>query len=249
MSSTTTPLRNYLKVEDLLDLAVDQPILGFKWADAVCNVVNPYLSLERRLTLHMTGTEVGQIIKGLPASVQISINTVVVDVISGEILDHNVRREASEPELEEESIPVTSHGDTSAGYERYHDPIPERRPLHRDRFGDEDRRPKPPNNIIMGMIATTLVVIALIFTLTIGRIAKETNGKMESSTLEVVIKTLGQIFVSSANTNPDTRPNTSGDTSDETFDAADGPAEDEEFNPEYQDDTSQPAGGGPRYGN
>lgn len=252
MSPPTATFRNRLHIDDILDIAGKEQLKGFRWADGICSAINPYLSLDRRITILNTGDEIADLIKSLPSHVQIRLSVVLVDVETGELTASRQTLDGF-PALTEELIEgaaatpagndqVNDDSTTRVGYERYEH---ETNPLPRT-IQEAEGRP-PPNSTIMMMIAAVLVAIALIMTFTVSKIAKETGGKAESTTLEVVLRVLGDVFKSAAQTNPDGNGNTGDSTSDDSSStSSDTSGNEEPVNPRYQDDSQSTDG--PRYG-
>ena len=264
MSPSPISMRNRLKIEDLLDIAASEQLKSFRWADGLCNAVNAYLSLDHRLTITDTGDRVAAVIRGLPSSVQIRLSFVLIDVETGEVVLSRTTLDGFPTVPDDvEGEDTSGRAPPVAGYERYEDEanLGEVEEVRGPRYTPRGRMPPsreaPPNSTIMMMIAATLVAVALIMTFTASKISKETGAPMESNTLEVVLKVLGDVFKSSANTNPATRSVGTGESVDDTSVPEDSSVEDTstgvtgeevEATPRYRDE-EEPSGGGPTYGN
>ncbi len=219
---------NVLPLDDVLDLTGDERLAGFKWCDAVLTAVNQYLSMERRMTPMQTGTEVIRVLKGLPVAAQVKVSRTRINTETGEVDESRRTREFPA---------VVSTPDTAppADYEHYTPPLPE--PTHeRDRMTDHETT---VHSKLMIFIACALVGVTLILTVAAVQYSKETGNKAESSTLEVVIKVLGDIFTSTANTNPDSQQ------SSDSTDSSQMPSDDdtEDSGPRPSDDSTQPTYG------
>lgn len=246
MPLSGTNIRNRLKIEDLLDIADEEQLKGFRWADGVCDAVNAYLSLNHRVSIDNTGLEVADTIKQFPLQVQLRLSLLLIDVETGEthvsrktldnfpVIPEDLMEDAEAAGEEEEEPTHSPSPRQPGGYERYEDDLPpEPRRRHRPEVADDKADVNTsPNSTIMMMIAGVLVVIALVMTITASKMSQETGQPMQSSTLEVVLRVLGDVFKTSANTNPDSRGT---DTTESSGDSADG--EDVEPSPRYQDDS------------
>ncbi len=208
---------NVLLLGDVLDLTGDERLAVFKWCDAVLMTVNQYLSIERRLTPMQTGTDVIRVLKGLPVAVQVKVSRVRINTESGELDESRRTREFP-------AITIPTDSSPTVDYERYTPPLSD--PVSQPEVKKDSE--STVDSKLMVFIACVLVCVTLILTVTAVRYSKETGKKADSSTLEVVIKVLGDIFTSTAQTNPASNESDTSQTSpdDHTEDSGPRPIDD-----------------------
>lgn len=227
MSSQTTTTHNWATVAGLINLSRKEKLIGYRWADAFCSVINPYLSVSKRVTLENTGEEAEAAIRTLPPDMQIKILAVLVDIVTFEIA-------YGEDITTTPSAPPCGDSNSFGQYERYQPPMrPEERSIGHD---DDSENSTSPNSGIMRLIALVLVGIAITLTVTLSQIQKESGTAVRSSSLEVVLKVLGDIFTASANTNPESKPHSrrsNTDDSSENYDQEEEPADGNVPRPSY----------------
>lgn len=233
-----TSTGHMLQIDDLLQLAGQEKLDGFPWGSAVCDELNQYLSKERQLTTENTGNEVIAKIRALPITVLVRLSNLYVNPKTSEI---SYRDEQDDSCDEDENAPP--HHVPREESTRRRDDDEDRDDRDRDRSAE--KRPvkdeeQTLHGKIMIMVASTVVIIALILTFNV--IKPENRGKeIKSSTLEVALQVLGEVFGATANNsgNNDSGDNSSDDSRRNSSDSDDRPVN----RPPRSDDP------GPSYGN
>lgn len=175
-----------MQVDELLHLAGSEKLGSFVWGDALREVINTFLSKEREVTQEHTGNDAIGVLRTLPMQVLKYIGSVSIDPRSGDVV-----------------IDGADGGKDNSSQAQ------ENPPAARDRPPNQQTAPtsKPDNSMknvhskIMLMIASALVFVMLLLTFS-AIDGKREGGPIESSTLEVVVKTLGEVFKSTAQTAP-----------------------------------------------
>lgn len=223
-----TSTGHMLQIDELLQVAGDEKLGGFVWGNAVCEEMGQYLSKERQITPETTGNEAIAKIRALPITAVLRIGVMYVNPKTGEI---RYIDDPTDTDTNEESHPTEKSSQSD------------------DKRTVEPDDQKPPNEEetlhgkIMMMIASTVVIIALILTFNV--ISPKNKGtEVKSSTLEVALQVLGEIFGSTANTagngqnndyqdNPDYPNNPPSNQRDNGSDPVNRPPRSDDPGPQY----------------
>lgn len=209
MPSSKTNFQLSLTVLELLESAQSEKLKGFRWADTVLELINPFLSMDNRLTLEMTGADALAALDRLPARIKEQLPTVRILAGTNEII-----------------APGQAVQSTTTDYERLQPPVSAPEPV-----ATTSNKPTiSTNSGIMILIALALVFVMVVMTVTTAWIAKQSGTAPNSGTLEVVVKVLGEVFKTAAtsqsdssnsdsssdkqDTPPNPRPNSSPEPSD-----------------------------------
>lgn len=171
MSPPTTYTDLPFQLDDLLQMAGDEKLGGFVWGKAVCEELNTFLSKERQITLDHTGNKALIVVRSLPIQTLPTVMAIRINPKTGERVDSIQRA----PE-----------------YERY-----AQRPLDSSRASVDD----PKNSLhgkIMLLLAGVMAVVVIALTYATINNSDPDRPKIESSTLEVALKVMGDIFISTA---------------------------------------------------
>lgn len=175
-----------MQVDELLQLAGSEKLGSFAWGDALRDVINTFLSKEREVTQEHTGNETIGILRTLPMQVLKYIGSISIDPRTGDIvIDGADSGRDNAPQAREDPPTVRNH------------PPNQQPPTN----NTPDNSMKNVHSKIMLMVASTLVFVVLLLTFS-AIDGKREGGPIESSTLEVVVKTLGEVFKSTAQTAP-----------------------------------------------
>lgn len=180
-----------LQMDDLLQLAGEEPLEGFGWGEAVCNELNSYLSKERQIKGTHTGNQTLAVIRTLPVHAVARIGLLFIDPRTGDI-------QYKDATHHEEHALINQAVKISKRRRQQTDEEDEAEYSERPR----SERDKDVHSKIMMLIATAVVAIAFMLTFNVTNSDSKNGREVKSSTLEVALKVLGEIFTSTAETAP-----------------------------------------------